>query len=161
MTFIKPYAFSAIGLNFLLAAFTVEWSLITNGVFDHLMKGENGKLQLGIINLINADFCAGAILISFGGVIGKTTATQLLMMALLEPIFYSINASIFYIVLKGVDMGGSITIHTFGAYFGLALSMVLSTSIKNDKGENIAHPRKMSNQMSDLFSMVRLVLIIY
>jgi len=37
-----------------------------------------------------------------------------------EMIFYGLNAAIGFNILKYTDMGGSMYIHTFGAYFGLA-----------------------------------------
>lgn len=41
--------------------------------------------------MINADFCAGALLISFGAILGKTGPVQLLLMALLEVVLFGIN----------------------------------------------------------------------
>jgi len=43
-------------------------------------------------------------------------------LASLELIFYGINESIGVVILKVTDIGGSMYIHTFGAYFGLAAS---------------------------------------
>ena len=43
-------------------------------------------------------------------------------MASLELIFYGINESIGVGLLRVTDIGGSMYIHTFGAYFGLAAS---------------------------------------
>ena len=39
-----------------------------------------------------------------------------------ELIFYTLNCVIDVNLLGAVDLGGSITIHMFGAYFGLAAS---------------------------------------
>lgn len=33
MTFLKKYGFSAVGLNFLVAAFAIQWATIFNGLF--------------------------------------------------------------------------------------------------------------------------------
>jgi len=53
------------------------------------------------------------------------------------------------------DIGGSIVLHTFGAYFGLACSMVLNTG-KNKRPKNkLSEP----NYHSDLFSMVGTVFL--
>lgn len=54
-------------------------------------------------SLINADFCAGAVLISFGAVLGKTGPAQLLLMALLETVLFSVNEFIL-LRLLGVSL---------------------------------------------------------
>lgn len=50
-------------------------------------------------------------------------------MAIIEVIFYSLNINITNgLYLK--DAGGSIVIHTFGAYFGLACTWALHDKVK-------------------------------
>lgn len=41
-------------------------------------------------------------------------------MTTIEVIFYTLNEAIAIKLFAAVDIGGSMTIHTFGAYFGLA-----------------------------------------
>lgn len=41
--------------------------------------------------MINADFCTGSVLISFGAVLGKTSPIQLLTMALFEVTLFAVN----------------------------------------------------------------------
>ena len=48
-------------------------------------------------SMINADFCTGAVLISFGAVLGKTSPVQLLVMAMFEVTLFAINE---YILLS-------------------------------------------------------------
>ena len=43
---------------------------------------------------MNADFAAGAVLISFGAVLGVLSPFQLLVMALLEVVVYAVNEHI-------------------------------------------------------------------
>lgn len=69
--------------------------------------------------LINGDFGSAAVLITMGGVLGKTTFPQLFTLVTIETIFYSLNLAICVDHLHVADVGGSITIHMFGAYFGL------------------------------------------
>ncbi|XP_006232693.2 ammonium transporter Rh type B isoform X1 [Rattus norvegicus] len=108
-----------------------------------------GFLMVFLQRLINADFCAGAVLISFGAVLGKTGPAQLLLMALLEAVLFSVNEFILLSLLGVRDAGGSMTIHTFGAYFGLFLSRVLYRS----QLEKSRH-RQTSVYNSDLFAMI-------
>jgi ammonium transporter Rh len=44
--------------------------------------------------LLVADFCAAAVLISFGAVIGKASLSQLLVMATIEVVVQSVNEHI-------------------------------------------------------------------
>ena len=73
---------------------------------------------------------------------------QLLVIGILEVVFYAINELIAVEFLKYSDAGGSILIHTFGAYFGLALSRTLHN--KNA----LESPKEGSNYHSDLFAMI-------
>ena len=54
------------------------------------------------------------------------------------------------------DAGGSIFVHAFGAYFGLAVSYVLGRKKNALNGEN---PLEGSSYTSDLFAMIGKTLI--
>ena len=47
-------------------------------------------------------------------------------MAFLEMIVYCLNEVVLVEELKVTDIGGSMLIHTFGAYFGLAFTRVMT-----------------------------------
>ncbi|NWJ09840.1 RHBG protein, partial [Crypturellus undulatus] len=76
-------------------------------------------------SMIGADFCAGAVLVSIGAVLGQGNPLQLLLLSLLEVPMFSANEYVLLHVLGVSDNGGSLTVHTFGAYFGLTLSRFL------------------------------------
>ena len=105
---------------------------------------------MDIQSLITGDFAAGAVLISFGALLGKINPLQLFIMAIFELIFYAINESIGVIEYKAIDMGGSMFVHTFGAYFGMAVSFVLSYDNNNVRH----HPKEKSNKVSDTTAMI-------
>ncbi|XP_044122515.1 ammonium transporter Rh type B isoform X4 [Neovison vison] len=146
MAFLQRYGFGSVGFTFLLAAFTLQWSTLVQG-FLHSMHG--GRIHVGVQSMVNADFCAGAVLISFGAVLGRTGPAQLLLMALLETVLFGINEFVLLSLLGVKDAGGSMTIHTFGAYFGLVLSRVLY----RPQLEKSKH-RQGSIYHSDLFAMI-------
>ncbi|XP_032174013.1 ammonium transporter Rh type B [Mustela erminea] len=146
MAFLQRYGFGSVGFTFLLAAFTLQWSTLIQG-FLHSMHG--GRIRVGVQSMVNADFCAGAVLISFGAVLGRTGPAQLLLMALLETVLFGINEFVLLSLLGVKDAGGSMTIHTFGAYFGLVLSRVLY----RPQLEKSKH-RQGSIYHSDLFAMI-------
>lgn len=154
MTFLKKFWFSSLGMNFWLAALSLQWSILIDGFFERLLKNEseawNTKIQIDIKSLVNGDFAAASILICFGAVLGKVTLNQATLLAFLQLIFYSLNQFIAVVHLKIVDIGGSMIIHTFGAYFGLAASRVIT----NKKILISSADVQGSNYTSDLFSMV-------
>jgi ammonium transporter Rh len=125
MTFVHTYSWSAVGYNFLMSALAVQWSIITKGFFENAYTHIWEHVELDIFSLIAGNFGAGALMISFGAVLGKTSATQLIIMTIFEMIFYSMNEVAVVHQLNAIDMGGSMVIHTFGAFFGLAVSWMI------------------------------------
>lgn len=105
---------------------------------------------MNIESLIQADFGAGAVLISFGAILGKVNLFQLWVMATIEIFFYSLNESILVEIFHVNDIGGSMIIHTFGAYFGLSVALFYrgkeAMEDKNKLGSG--------NYLSDLVSMI-------
>uniref|UniRef100_A0A8C3RYZ7 Rh family B glycoprotein (gene/pseudogene) n=1 Tax=Chelydra serpentina TaxID=8475 RepID=A0A8C3RYZ7_CHESE len=146
MTFLKRYGFGSVAFNFLIAAFAIQWSTLIQGFFHSF---HDGKIHIGIESMINADFCSGAVLISFGAVLGKTSPVQLLLMALFEVTLFGINEYVLLSIIGAKDAGGSMTIHTFGAYFGLMVSRVLYRP-QLEKSRQ----REGSVYHSDLFAMI-------
>ncbi|XP_050824807.1 ammonium transporter Rh type C isoform X2 [Gopherus flavomarginatus] len=146
MTFLQRYGFGAVGFNFLLAAFGIQWALLMQGWFHSF---ENGKILIGVENLINADFCVGSVCIAFGAILGKTSPVQLLILTLFQVTLFAVNEYILVSLLHVKDAGGSMTIHTFGAYFGLTVTRILyrpNLEQSKDKQGSVYH--------SDLFAMI-------
>ncbi|XP_055328663.1 ammonium transporter Rh type B-like [Paramacrobiotus metropolitanus] len=117
----KRYGYSSLGIAFVLAAFVVEWSTLMHGFFNL----QNGKIPFSIVTLISADFAVAAVLISTCVILGTVSPLQYLMLAFMEVPFYSLNEWICLKVLKVVDVGGSMYLHVFAAFFGLAVSVTI------------------------------------
>lgn len=149
MTFLKKYSFSSVSYNFIVAALTIQWSIIVLAFIHMIHLKHWEKTLLTTESLVKGDFAAGAVLISFGAVLGRITPTQLLVMAVFEVIAYGINEHIGVVNLEVVDMGGSIFVHTWGAYFGLAVSWMLGKPPKAKTDE-----RNSSSYNSDMFAMI-------
>jgi len=148
MTFLARYGFGAVGFNFMISAFAIQWAILTNGFWHNVLNNHWSSIQLEITSLITADFAAGAVLITFGALLGKVSPLQLLVVAFIECIFFGANETVGAGKLDAVDMGGSIFVHTFGAYFGLAASLVMCTKEAQD------HRKNGSNKNSDMFAMI-------
>lgn len=150
MTFLRKYGYSAIGLNMLIAAIVLQWQMTAGVLLEKAIDGHASEtVMLDATSLIKGDFGAGAVLISFGAVLGRVTPTQCIWMGMMEILFYAVNEYIGAINLQAVDMGGSIFVHTFGAYFGLACSWMLGAP--EDSG---ADEEAVNSYHSDLFSMI-------
>jgi len=82
-----------------------------------------------------------------GASLGKLSATQLIVMALCETVCYW-GAFVVYMNKIGAhDAAGGITLHAFGAYFGLAVALVFSSPA------SLSHKDNSSIYSSDLFSL--------
>ncbi|MDA9673951.1 ammonium transporter [bacterium] len=148
MTFLEKYNFNSILYNFFIAAIAIQYTILINGFFHCVFKNSWHTINLDIQSLITGDFGAGAVLITFGALLGKTTLPQMIFICLSELVFYSVNESIGVEKFQAVDMGGSMYVHTFGAYFGLAVSWVITDVAK------IKNTDATSSRTSDLFAMI-------
>ena len=113
-----------------LSSIAIQYAILINGFFHCLLKNSWHEITLDIQSLITGDFAAGAVLISFGALLGKTNILQMTAIVICELIFYALNESIGVIKYKAVDMGGSMFVHTFGAFFGLSISYMLTNREK-------------------------------
>jgi ammonium transporter Rh len=80
------------------------------------------KINIDLQSLIWGLFGAATAMITYGALLGKATLHQLLWLTFWEMIFWGLNVSICLFWIEGVDMGGSIIIHAYGCFFGLAAS---------------------------------------
>ncbi|XP_036388561.1 ammonium transporter Rh type A-like [Megalops cyprinoides] len=146
LAFLRLYGFGGMVFNFLTATFTIQWAVLVQGYFQFY---SDGKIRLGVANLLSAEFACAVVLISFGAVLGKTSPVQLLIMALLEvPVF----AATEWAVLKYLrinDAGGSILIHLFACYFGLGVTFVLYRP-----GVRDGHAKEVTSYQSDILSVM-------
>ncbi|KAJ4461461.1 putative Ammonium transporter Rh type B-B [Paratrimastix pyriformis] len=123
MTFLSRYGYSALSYTYLLACFTLQWAVLTNHFF-RCMFDERGPIfmlvPVSFVALLEAAFCSGAVMISLGAVLGKLSPVQLLLMTAIEVPLFSVVLGLLE-RLDVSDIGGSMGVHTFGAYFGLAV----------------------------------------
>jgi ammonium transporter Rh len=126
MTFMRKYGYSAVGFNWILSAVAFQWSILLMAFFHMVHAGDFHTIDITVEMLIEGCFGAGACMITFGAVLGKISPVQMVVVVIFELVFYAVNFYIGAIELLAVDMGGSMFVHTFGAYFGLAVAYVFS-----------------------------------
>jgi ammonium transporter Rh len=129
MVFVRRYGFGATTGTYLVVATGLPLYMLlrANGVVGHSIQAHS------VETLMLAEFSVATALIAMGAVLGRLRVFQYALLTLLLVPLYALNE---YLVLdngsgltKGFqDSAGSIVIHAFGAYFGLAASLVLTTA---------------------------------
>jgi ammonium transporter Rh len=149
MTFLKYYGLGAVGFTMLITCLGVQWAVLV----ENIMVASSMSFKIDFMDLLNGNFAVAAVLISFGGLIGKVSPLQILIFTLMELVFYCANKVYLLTNIFAVaDCGGTIVIHVFGAYFGLAACYMLGPA--DDKKENNG-----SSYNSDLFSLIGTVFL--
>lgn len=87
-----------------------------------VLSGHLDYIYIDLTHLIYGDFAAGAAMITFGAILGKCNLQQMFFLVWWEMVWYGLNEAVCNVVFGVTDAGGSILVHTFGAYFGVAAS---------------------------------------
>jgi ammonium transporter Rh len=105
----------AVGFSMLLSVLSMEANIIVEFLLRAL-KGEGGEessfpLPVSMATLIDAEFSAAALMITFGALIGFASPVQMMIIALCEAFFYAFNKVFLVLGYIGAeDVGGSMTI---------------------------------------------------
>ncbi|KAM9623071.1 ammonium transporter Rh type B [Morphnus guianensis] len=122
VAFLSRYGPGSVAISILITAFAIQWAVLIQGFLHFFL---NGKIYVGAQSMVSADFCTAAILISTGAVLGRVNPVQMLLLTLMGVILFTLNEYILLSLMGVRDSGGSLTVHTFGAYFGLMVSRIL------------------------------------
>lgn len=164
MCFLKSHNWSSIGYNYLLAAWAVQITILWGHFWKQVSKFYSNpdhvfeKIELTAETLLEAEFGAASVLISMGAILGKCSLVQLFGMCNFNVFFYTLNRYIVFNIFKATDIGESMAIHAFGAYFGVATSWFFKPSVAKEDKKGLGK----SNYLSDLVSMTgTLFLFVY
>ncbi|MBS0298594.1 MAG: ammonium transporter [Proteobacteria bacterium] len=148
MVFVRRYGFGAVTGTYLVVAVGLPLYILfrANGIFGHQL------LPHTLNALLYAELSVATALIAMGAVLGRLRVFQYALLALLVVPLYLINE---WLVLDDAigyttgfqDAAGSIVIHAFGAYFGLSMSLVLTTAYQRNQPIE-------SDHTSDRFAML-------
>jgi ammonium transporter Rh len=121
-SFMRKYAYTSITHVFLITVLAVQWTILYLIFWTNInSSGPWERGDLTILSLIDGYYGAAAVLVSFGVIVGIATPLQLVIITLLETGFYALNRYVTLMVLSAIDIGGSQTVHAFGAAYGLGL----------------------------------------
>jgi ammonium transporter Rh len=151
MVFVKKYGYTSITSTYLLVALSLPLYMLLRPY----LWGASADLSVTSISLLLfAEFAAASLLIAVGGPLGRINTSQYLLIGLMFTPLYALNEWLIFggtIIPAGtfLDTAGSITIHAFGAYFALGLTMMLTTKKQR---EVKVETSKVSNQFALLGS---------
>ncbi|NWW32274.1 RHBGB protein, partial [Panurus biarmicus] len=148
VAFLGRYGPGSAAISILIIAFAIQWAVLIQGFFHFFL---NGKIYVGAQSMVSADFCTAAVLISTGAVLGRVNPVQMLLLVLLEVTTCTLNEYILLSLMGVSDGGCSLTVHTFGAYFGLTVSRVLYQPHKDKRKRE--EQQDMGHQ-TDVFAVV-------
>lgn len=153
MTFLRKNAFSALGWTFLVSTFVIQLHILVSHLIEPLVKGHSiEQIHLSLNSLMLGDFAAAAVLITYGGLLGKVSPLQFLTIAVIEVVVFAVNESI-GLKMEITDLGGSMVVHMFGAYFGMGACIFIKQSHKANESDNS------SVYHSDVFAMIGTVFL--
>ncbi|KFP10829.1 RH-like protein [Egretta garzetta] len=149
LTFLKRYGFSSTGFNLLIVVLGVQCSMLVENLLDFLLQR---YMDCGLKRITKATVSTTAVVISTGAVLGKANPVQLILMTVVEIIFFHISRWINHTFLQIPDSIGMMHVHMFGAYFGLAVSSRFSEpSPRSEKNA--------STSKSDLLSVLGILFL--
>ncbi|NWI62923.1 RHBGB protein, partial [Todus mexicanus] len=147
VAFLSRYGLGSVASSILLVAFAIQWAVLIQGFLYSFL---NGKIYVGAQSMVGADFCAAAVLISTGAVLGRVNPIQMLLLTLLGVTLCALNEYVLLGLMGVNDSGGSLTVHTFGAYFGLMVSRILHQPHKDKRKTQ----QEDTGQQPDVFAVV-------
>ncbi|KAG2497748.1 hypothetical protein HYH03_004481 [Edaphochlamys debaryana] len=151
MTFLRKYSLSAVGLNFVLSAVVMLLAVLALGAAQQgALEGRVSTITIDLPLFIDAAFAAGSAMIAFGAVLGRASPSQILWMLVLMVPVYALNQWVVFEQFRALDIGGSMSIHAFGAYYGLAASRWIATQ----PGGGAGHANNGASPATDTFAMI-------
>lgn len=74
MVFLKTHSWTSIGFNYLVAAWAMQCCVLFQGFWKCvIVHGFDKKIDINLVTVIEAEFCAAACLITMGALLGKCT----------------------------------------------------------------------------------------
>ena len=156
MTFLRKYGLGAVGFTMMLTALAMQLNVLVELLCRYIDEPNDVQFPhpIHLTTLVDGEFAAATLLISFGAIIGRASPLQLVVLTLFQSFFYALNKVVIVLgAWKAEDVGGTITIHMFGAYFGLAVSRALG----EPKGR--CRSNADSSQVSDVLSLIGTTLL--
>eukprot|EP00178_Gracilaria_changii_P003181 TRINITY_DN14669_c0_g1_i1.p1 TRINITY_DN14669_c0_g1~~TRINITY_DN14669_c0_g1_i1.p1 ORF type:complete len:214 (+),score=13.54 TRINITY_DN14669_c0_g1_i1:227-868(+) len=154
MTFIRSYAWSSIAYTFFLNGYVTQVYILLYAFWEKVWDGgwsTNVVVKVDIVTLITCSYAVGSVLVAAGGVIGRVGPKDLLIIMTFHQLGYVLNEFIVFKSIGMVDAGGSSVIHTYGAYYGLTVCLVLAKKARPITNIKISYISNITAFIGSLF----------
>ena len=158
-SFLKHHSWAAIALNLIGGVFSFEFGLFCLICWSSILQKNWFNGIYDFEHYLDSLYLSGSYIISFGVLFGKLSFPQYLVMILVETIFSSVNYVLIRQTLELIDIGGTLTVHLYGAVFGLFFSIV-SFCDKNEQDRINTSIHLGSDDNSNLFALFGSLIII-
>ncbi len=136
LTSFHKFRTSAIVQCFWVCALSVQfyflWRVFWTEIFE-ADKFQAKNFNIDPMVLIKSDFCALSMIIAISATMGKANDFQALGITILGVGLYALNEVICLskVATNAVDFGGSMIVHTFGAFYGIGVTLLLRYNNKS------------------------------
>lgn len=160
-SFLMHYSWTSVALTIIACVLSTEFGLFMLICWRAIFAVDWNYGVFNFEHLLDANLCSGAVVISLGAILGKISMPQYLILILAETIGVTFNYTLLRQVMKIIDIGGTLTIHLFGAIFGGVYSLISFFS-KNERNRIGLSRHLGSNYYSNVFAFFgSLILISY
>jgi len=165
-TFLRKYAYSSLGFGLLIWCWAFQWTIVTRIFWDNVYDVDNSdstwqRGYLTIWQMINGMYGATACLITFGALLGRVRPVVLMSIVWMATMFYNLNYYLVCDLVPTVDFAGPLTIHVFGALFGICCSLGLSPlAFWGEPEQKNWNVDRISNYNSNTFSMIGMLVMV-
>ena len=123
---LRDHQWSSIFLVLFLGVTAIEFSFFHYYLWGNTFGSEKWqRFNIDFTLLASVEYNAASAIITLGALIGKLSLIQYYVITFFQTFFGSLNYFLNYEKIKAIDNGGSVSIHFFGAIFGLTVSCVL------------------------------------
>jgi len=158
-SFLKHYSWSSIIFTLIGGIFCFEFAFIIIIAWGALLKKQWIDGYYNFDYFYDAIYITASLIISFGSYSGKLSLAQFFIVIIIETIFSTLNYILMRKSLNLIDIGGTLTVHLFGAVFGCSFS-IISYCSKNEKERISTSIHLGYDHNSNLFALFGSLIII-
>jgi ammonium transporter Rh len=157
--FLKHHSWGSIALNLIGGVFSFEFGLFCLICWSSILQKSWYNGIYNFDHFFDSLYLSASYIISFGAIFGKLSFPQYLVMILVETLFSSVNYVLIRQTLKLIDIGGTLTVHLYGAVFGVFFSIV-SFCNENEQERINTSIHLGSDNNSNLFALFGSIILI-